>query len=153
MHRHLTLTRSLTLAAAVALLSGCGASAAPAASESSESRTINGTLVLKGGEYPTTRSTCRGSGGYSDIHSGAQVKVTNEAGFIVGTGFLGDGQPGEDILNMDFAVNCTFPVTIPVVDEAKFYTITVGNRGGMTYSASDLEALGYEIALSLGTYA
>lgn len=82
-------------------------------------------------------------GGYDDIDVGTDVVVRNEGGDIIAAGKLEYGHftPERD---------CLFPFTIVNVPNADFYAIEVGNRGTLTYSFAELEAIGWEVHFSLG---
>ncbi len=134
-------------------LTGCGGAADQVArsTPTPTAKTVTGSLTLystKG--WPDTLQTCDGFGGYSDIHSGAQLKVTDEAGAIVATGSLGVGTLSDYRSVSKVYVDCIFPVTIPNLGPANFYTVTIGNRGGITYSAAHLEAMDNTVNLTLG---
>lgn len=45
---------------------------------------------------------------------------------------------------------CQFPLKIENVPQTDFYTIEIGRRGGMTYTAKDLHQKGWKLELSLG---
>lgn len=87
---------------------------------------------------------CEGRGGYDDVTEGLQVLVKDGQGEAVATSRLGEG-----IANTSKTV-CSFPFSIEVPD-AKFYEISVGRRGSLSYSKGDLEARDWRVEFSLGT--
>ncbi len=63
--------------------------------ESTSVHTITGHLQLgdySGSGIASSGPTCHGNGGYSDIGSWTQVKVTNESGKVLGVTSLGEGR-------------------------------------------------------------
>ncbi|MDI9914335.1 hypothetical protein [Rhodococcus sp. IEGM 1379] len=92
--------------------------------------TMTGTMSLDSSDSSSTGSGCVGDGGYDDIHSGTEVKVTNGDGKTVATGRLesGDRSSGE----------CVLPFTIKGVPAgSEFYEVEVSHRGGLTYSEAE----------------
>lgn len=111
-------------------------------------RTITGTVLLQAGyshEGLAFGLRCWGApaGGYSDIDIGAQVTVRDAGGVIIGTGSLSQGE-------MDPGNGCHFPFRIIGLPEATFYSVQVSHRDGPSYSFAEMEAAGWDIALSLG---
>jgi hypothetical protein len=107
------------------------------------SHALQGTLTLNAGDSRT--ATCEGTGGYSDIHPGTQVTVKDEAGVIVGSGTLGAASSPADT-----RYPCEYPFSISEVGPAKFYSVEVGKRGALTYSAADMDKMGWKVSLTLG---
>jgi hypothetical protein len=107
------------------------------------SHALTGTLTLKAGDSRTP--TCEGTGGYSDIHPGTQLTVKDEAGVIVGSGTLGAATSPADT-----RYPCEYPFTISEVGAAKFYSVEVSKRGALTYSAADMDKMGWKVSLTLG---
>jgi hypothetical protein len=141
----------------VVLLAGCGGTAQtaePTPEPTPEAFTIDGTFTLYADEDSIITQTgeggpnviaCAGSGGYDDIEAGLGVVVRNEDGTTIGTGELtqeGLDDPGSE-------TECTFAFSIDV-PEAEFYSIEVGSRGELTYSAAEMEDQGWRVSFELG---
>jgi hypothetical protein len=122
---------------------------------------LTGTLVINELIYGLEGQFCSGENGYDDIHSGRQILVKNNKGEILATGELGQGKG----VKTDFSekleqtateaglgtpLMCQFPITIENVPQADFYTFEIGRRGGMTYTAKELQQKGWKIELRLG---
>jgi len=87
--------------------------------------------------------------GYSDIRYGAQVKVTDAAGAVVGVGSLGRGvfmvDPG---LGDPFRL-CAFPFSVVDIPGGRGpYGVEVSHRGIVLFAEADLAD---EITLTLGS--
>jgi hypothetical protein len=78
---------------------------------------------------------CSTEGAYSDIKVGTDVSVRDDTDKVVGAGSLAAGT-----LGFMAAAVCFFAFTVEGVPDAKFYTVEVGHRGKLTFSAADLEA-------------
>jgi hypothetical protein len=107
--------------------------------------TIQGEFSLSGtsgDEFSIRSGRCTGLGGYDDIYVGAQVRVTDESGALLGLGALEDDPDSR---------RCDF-VFVVEVSEARFYTIAAGHAGreGPSYSFEEMEASDWEVALSMG---
>jgi hypothetical protein len=95
----------------------------------------------------TQGRACSGSGGYSDIRSGAQVTVSDGNGKLLATTALTDGKiTASNSVNGD----CMFEFIIKVPD-ADFYAVEVSHRGQLKYSKNDLEDRGWLLFASLGS--
>lgn len=82
---------------------------------------VSGTLTIR-------EDRC-GSDGFSDIHNGAQVQVTNGAGEILGVGRLRQGS------------SCEFAFTVPDVPPGEnLYGVRVGNAFRGTVWGSEKQA-------------
>jgi hypothetical protein len=115
-------------------------------------QTIIGTILLSGESSIVASDLgkpCQGEGGYDDIRPAAQVLVTNAQGEPVATGRLSDGVWVESALGTQL-LYCQFSFEIEVPGGEPFYTIEVSHRGELTYSAQELEDLGWTLALELG---
>lgn len=135
-------TGKLALLLWVALLvAGC---ASPSPSPTPMTRSVIGTLDLLGDAAAVVGETCYGDGGYDDIAAGTQVRVTNQDGTLIGTDSLEEGQPNAA------RTRCTFRFTVGGLPEATFYTFEVSHRGGLTYSAAEMEAMNWQVAFTLG---
>lgn len=112
------------------------------------SSTLHGSVTLHTGDGLTRSGTsCRGSGGYSDLTAGAPVTIKNESGAIIATGSLDAGVSDPSYPT----VVCRFSYTIANVPGAKFYTIEVSHRGGLTYSQDQLDAAGWKADATIGS--
>jgi hypothetical protein len=114
--------------------------------ESTSVHTITGHLQLgdySGSGIASSGPTCHGNGGYSDIGSWTQVKVTNESGKVLGVTSLGEGR-GKAVCYFDFSIE---------IEDAEYYTVTIGSgrRGDITMSKSELEANNWTVSVSLGS--
>ena|GEM_PF-2469736 len=94
---------------------------------------------------------CSGSGGtttggYSDIDEGAQVTIKDESNKLIATGKLGKGATAD----IGFGGACAFPFSVTNVPTATFYTIEVGSRKGITYSAKEIQDKNWQVNISLG---
>jgi hypothetical protein len=113
------------------------------ASPTASARTLSGTFVLTNGEPVGSDGGCSGTGGYSDIRPGIDVVVSDGSGSIIATTDLSVGTPIDD-------VTCSFTFRLEDVPPTTFYTVEVGDRGQITYSAADLAAENWNITLELG---
>jgi hypothetical protein len=107
--------------------------------------TIQGEFSLSGSsgdEFSIRNGRCTGLGGFDDIYVGAQVRVTDESGALLGLGTLEDDP---DSRRCDFV----FVVEVP---EARFYMVAAGHAGrqGPSYSFEEMEANDWEVALTMG---
>lgn len=98
---------------------------------------VIGTLQLDGG-YSATGTAgeeCWVGGGFSDIHKGAQVTVTDPAGKVVGVGTLSAGtMKGHGV-----GRSCLFNFAVGDVPTGLgFYGIEVAHRGVIRYAEADL---------------
>ncbi|WP_410640615.1 hypothetical protein [Amycolatopsis sp. lyj-346] len=108
---------------------------------SGEAFDLRGTFTLYSSRYGY--SACGGSGGYSDITTGAAVTVYNAAGTVLSQGALGTGRP-------DGAGTCVFSLAAPNVPSGeKFYLVEVSHRGRIMVQPED--ARHGKVALSLGS--
>ena len=88
---------------------------------------------------------CTGSGGLADIHEGTEIVVRDGAGTILETGSLGPGEvvPGNG------GLSCWFGFQVPDIRlGANFYTVQVADRAVRIYSADELEANDWDIAIA-----
>jgi hypothetical protein len=122
---------------------------------------ITGTLVINKWINGVEGQLCSGENGYGDIESGIQILVKNNKGEILATGQLGLGQLVktpvheifQDIANeseLGTPLTCQFPIDIENIPKADFYTFEIGRRGGITYTAKQLQQQSWKIKLSLG---
>jgi len=135
------------LVAIAMLVAACGGGSA---STEPDGETISGTVVLSNGEAPErTAGACTGTGGYDDMHVGAQVVVTDAAGDIVATGRLTLDPNGPEPAGSG-AYQCGYAFSIAGVPASDFYSVGIAGRKGLTYSATELESMGWDLDLSLG---
>src|SRR5664279_1677797 len=133
--------RIVGVLAVIALAAACGGSS----SGSSPKQDVSGTITLV--KEGSTSDFCSGSGGYSDIISGAGLTLFDSSSRIIGTASLGVGTSTFDGLSGDCVFKFGFG-QVPVTSD--FYAVDVGHRGKTTYSKADLQAHNYRIELNLG---
>jgi hypothetical protein len=75
---------------------------------------------------------CAGAGLLDDLHSGADVIVTDAAGVVVGTGTLSKG-----VANAD-PRGCRLGVHVDGLPESPSYTVRVGQRPPTTFSFEEM---------------
>lgn len=148
-------TARLLMAAAISLvLLGCGAasSAPPSPPPTATGHLLSGKLgFLNGGEHvERTATSCSGTGGYSDISTGAQVTVKDQTGTVIAVGVLVDDPLLAKAYESGLHLGCFFKFDIQV-PEATFFTLDIAGRDPVTYSKADLEATKWQIVLTLGT--
>jgi hypothetical protein len=158
------MTRPLRVAAAVAglaLAAGCGSTSSGAGATSAATTTaaasptsvqMMGFIDLDRGldsphNYLTLigepGNTCEGTGGYSDITTGAAVTVYDASGTVVGVGALEQGKRvGAQVIQQ-----CRFTFIIPGLPVGKFYKVEVSHRGQATVTAAGVG----DVELSLGS--
>jgi hypothetical protein len=137
------------LAAAAALAIGLSATAAYVTTDTSgEALTIHGSLTLRDPDAGfADMPECRGSGGYDDIHQGAQVTVTDPDGTVLAIGSLGPGR----ITGLGLGDSCRFQFSIGDVPAGHgLYGIQVTHRGTVVYEESRLDSVLDGPALVLG---
>jgi len=143
----LKLLAALLTAAILLPFAACGGGGDAGSTDSKTSPSqpnITGTLTLSDSDFLFLKNgdPCSGSGGYSDIHGGAQVVVKDESDELIATGSLSAGHVSSG--------QCDFPIAVRNVPDANFYTIQVSHRGGISYSREELKAKGWMVGLSLG---
>jgi hypothetical protein len=103
--------------------------------------TIHGDVTLFHGVTNLDGVLCEGEGAFGDVHSGAQVTVTDAGGTVIALGTLGQGKlHGEGICQWQFAVS-----NVPVGKD--FYGVEIAQRPRLNYPESDLTS---PLRLSLG---
>lgn len=115
-----------------------------------EEHDITGTMTLRDDEsiYHATaqaKGLCLGMRGYDDLQTGAPVVVRDGTGATIATGSLGVG------ISDQAAGKCIWPVEVYDVPESDFYEIEVTHRGGLTYSAAEMERMDWTVELSIGS--
>lgn len=137
-------TRVSELETTVAELSGTPT----APIETAATITIYGTFAvgdIAGDSVTQDGDFCFTSGGFSDIGSGTDITVLDGSGIVIATSRL---ERPVTLEGQTWA--CVFPFIIENVPAVDFYTIEVGRRGDLTYSAAELQAADYHLDLTLG---
>lgn len=121
----------LALASAL-LIAGCGTEPSPSPSPSPAPTPspspvthdlVDANVYVHGGVVDLSDPTdCAGAGQFADLHSGAEVTVTDAAGVIVGRGALSKGVAQED------PVGCRLWIRVDGLPESPRYSVTVGER-------------------------
>ncbi len=138
----------LAVLAGVVLLVLVGAVVVALGSGGDGSHTIKGRLLLLGYESSdSTGGACYGVDGYDDLEGGAQVRVKNEDGKIIGTGALDEGR----YTNSDDDV-CRFIFDVPDVSEANVYTIEISRRGELSWPAAEMEEMDWTVSTTIGDF-
>lgn len=81
-------------------------------------------------------------GGYNDLRDGTSVSVSDGAGTLLATGHLKDG--------LQKMTGVTFNFTVSELPDADFYKVSIGGRGELPYSKSDLESAGWSVSATIG---
>ena len=155
--RGVCVLRLIVVPVLVLLVFGCSGggsdnsdSASDATASEAQTYRVQGSLTLRDGSWDVGES-CRGSGGYSDITSGAQVVVRNQDGTILATGRLGAGTavqiPGT---TLTFTGRCEFRFDVRSLPKEDFYSFEVSHRGEITYSFQEMRSASWEVHLTLG---
>jgi hypothetical protein len=140
---------------------------------------VRGVFILKDSENVVGGwDRCRGDGGYDDFGPGMNVTIRDGAGRIIGAGNTEAMRPlppdleaqiddpdttiapeymesEDEVLMMAMlakiydGTQCFVYFEVDV-EEADFYSVEVGSRGDLTYSAEELADRDYWIELSLG---
>jgi hypothetical protein len=105
------------------------------------------TLIDTSGSYyfqsiEGSSGSCYGASGYSDIGPGTEVVVKNDEGTTLTTTDLGVGRGFPP-------VRCEFKFKFTVMDGESGYTVSVGRRGDLHYTAAQLKLPG-SVAATLG---
>lgn len=87
-------------------------------------------------------SSCYGASGYSDIGPGTEVVVKNDEGTTLTTTNLGTGSGRPP-------VTCEFKFKFTVMDGESGYTVSVGRRGDLHFTAAQLKVPD-SVAMTLG---
>jgi serine/threonine-protein kinase len=118
------------------IIAACGGSAL---------HTIRGEFTLTDDSlrYVTATRVCIGGGGYDDLQAGAQVRVKDASGTVIGTGSL---KGGSSIGGR----KCVFLFEVENLPQSDFYSIEVTHRGGISYSYEELEARDWKVSLTIG---
>jgi hypothetical protein len=110
--------------------------------------TVTGSLVLiDASTNPSiyvSGSSCHGTGGYLDLHGGAEVRLKNENGTLLSSTILGSGTGTAHL--------CTFSFTLTdVPDDAKFYVVNISHRGDVSNSHAEMVDAGWAVDLTIGS--
>ncbi len=110
-------------------------------------QTLQGTMTLSDGFTKSSFGLaatrfCEGEGGYDDMREGAQVTVRDGSDELIASGRLAEGEV--------VTGGCEFSFAVQDVPTAAFYTIEVSHRGGLAYSAAEMEAADWDVAFTLG---
>lgn len=116
-----------------------GSGSAASATPSPSTTTVRGEFVL----YDSDMYSCSPSSGYSDIGSSTPVTLKNESGTLIGSTSLGFGTGSGS--------TCTWSYSFPGVStDFTYYTVSVGRRGDITNSHSEMVTNGWKFSTSLG---
>lgn len=148
-------TRIERLEARVASLEATIAVGNSATPEASEMHTVTGIVVIESSSYwgreghgpVEVGAPCVGDAGFDDIRAGADVRALDGVGNVVGLGRLNPGVLGE---RGNLGLPCQFTWTMEVGD-TEFYALEIANREGPSFSRAELEALGWNVELSIGS--
>jgi hypothetical protein len=108
--------------------------------------TITGTMALFDVDeflHDTKGDACSGSGGYSDVDFGADVRVRNQNGDLIASSHLEQG-------HANGLATCVFKFTVKNVRDAGFYSIEVSRRGELSYSKDDMAKNDWKVSATLG---
>lgn len=106
---------------------------------------LSGTLTLASGVPDLAGTSCKGTGGYSDIGSGTSVTVYDAAGTVIGSDTLSNGRTS----GASLYGRCDFLFSVPnVPDGSNFYQVEISHRGKLTVAVADAKA--GRFAASLG---
>jgi hypothetical protein len=146
-------TRIERLEARVASIEATIAAGNSATPEASEMHTVTGVVVIESTQHFGLQGRgpydvgdpCFGDAGFDDIRAGADIRALDEAGNVVGLGRLSTGA----LTDAEPVRVCQFSWTMEI-DDAEFYAFEVANRGGPSFTRAELEALGWNVELSIG---
>jgi hypothetical protein len=110
--------------------------ALPAAASSSH--TLRGTVALSlDHTWPADQGTCAGpTGAYQDLEAGAQVRVTDGRGRVLGVGRLGAGTVDEVVDHKTFGA-CVFPFRVNKVPVRSVYRVQIEGHPASIYALPD----------------
>jgi hypothetical protein len=115
-----------------------GLLAVPAAASSTH--TLGGTVTLSPPEYawPASQSACAGPiGTYADVKQGAQVRVTDGSGHLVGLGTISAGTVDQTTLVDGAFGSCVFHFRVTKVPERNVYKLAVNRHQAAIYWSAD----------------
>jgi hypothetical protein len=105
---------------------------------------IKGSFELFDSDIGGRSKNCYGTGGYGDIKEGMAVTVRDASGNILASTATSNGTSDDDFL---FSCKFEFMLEVPSSD---FYSITVGRRGELNYSLSEMKKMSWDVSFSLG---
>ena len=124
------------------LITGCSAPAAatptaPATFDVAGTMTIT-RVMLDGAEG----DVCTGGDGYDDMKPGAQVKISDGAGKVIGLGALGPGA-ARDTQEWAGTDQCVFDFTVTGIpeDSGPIYGVEVSRRGVVQFTRDQARSL------------
>jgi hypothetical protein len=124
----------------------------PTVPKAADQATLRGTLQLFVNRNPHYPDNCAGfqEEGYGDIHVGQQVVISGQAGQVLAIGQL-TGCDFSPMDGPDQARGILFDFEVERVPESPFVKVVVGTgqRGGPTYTWSELEDAGWNVSLTL----
>lgn len=108
---------------------------------------VRGGIVLAKDDYAIEGTRCAGRGGFDDIAPGAQVRITDRDGTLIGLGAITEGVV-TDSDNGKLRDACLMFWRVDDVPRfQQFYGVEVSHRG--IIQATEAELLGGEFTLSL----
>jgi hypothetical protein len=122
--------------------------AIPTATAVAQTHEIIGSLLIEPG-YHYDGEPCAGQDGYSDIHAGTQITVKDASGQIIALGQLQGGKIEANPAAVYWG-RCRLTVVVEQVPDSAFYTFSIGNRPGVTFSRDDLVNGAWGVQLSIG---
>ena len=134
----------------VLLLAVTGCSGAASATPTPTAFDVKGSLSLRHVEaFASEGDACSGDGGYDDITAGAQVKVSDDAGKVVGLGSLASGVARKSSNWGNGGTDqCVFEFAVPDVPlgSGTIYGVEVSHRGVIQFTRDQAD----QVALTLG---
>ena len=107
-----------------------------------------------GGLSMPTTGRCSGAGGYSDIGSGAVIRIASNNDDELGIGRLELGEGGSFLSweksGSDYQTTCVFSWSVEVPRVKSDYRVSIADRGERSYSYEELEENNWEVNLTLG---
>lgn len=141
--------RFLIVAFSAFALVGCSTGAA-ASSPSPEAFDVRGMLTLNQVSDNTSKGdACTGRDGYDDIREGAQVKVSSDAGKVLGLGALKAGRAGQPLEDTGATGTCVFGFEVSGIPAGggAIFGVEVTHRGVIQFTRDEAGT----IALTLGS--
>jgi hypothetical protein len=129
---------ALALASCSSGQSDPNAFAATASLAKPQSLVIKGAVSVDAANPGRFKSQCHPASGFSDIHEGADVSVTNTNGKVIALGSLGSGHYYK-VHGITKSTTCVFSFIVSDVPVSEHvYGIEVSHRGELKYHRSDL---------------
>ena len=123
--------------AALVLLPGCGGGAA-SSTPTPATFSVLGTLkISQAMPKGVDGEPCFTSGGYGDIKTGAQVRVTNASGEVVALSELLGGVAEDNYPQLPGADVCSFVFVVGNIpgEDGDIFGVEVANRGSVSFKA------------------